>query len=189
LTDEQDWIEAARLGDVNAWDQLVQAHQQPIFRLAYLILGDADDAEDVAQETFLRAYAALDRFDISRPLRPWLMQITTNLCRNWLRSVARYLGALQNVLHNESISPTAIQQAEQNLEAAALWKAVRRLRMEDQQVIYLRYYLECSEMETAETLGIAQGTVKSRQHRALARLREVLQKEYPHMLQEGSDVF
>lgn len=189
MTDEQDWIDAARRGDANAWEQLVQAHQQPIFRLAYLILGDADDAEDVAQETFLRASAALERFDPSRPLRPWLMQITTNLCRNWLRSVARYLGALQNVFHNEPISPTAVQLAEQNLEAEALWKAVRRLRMEDQQVIYLRYFLDCSEMETAETLGVARGTVKSRQHRALARLRAVLQKEYPNMLQEKSDVF
>jgi RNA polymerase sigma-70 factor (ECF subfamily) len=188
LADEQGWIEAARRGDAGAWGQVVQAYQQPIFRLAYLILGDADDAEDIAQETFLRAYHALDRFDPDRPLRPWLMQITTNLCHNWRRSVGRYLSALQNLLRNEPASPTVLQQAEQHLEAEALWKAVRRLRMEDQQVIYLRYFLECSEAETAEALGVAHGTVKSRNHRALARLRALLQKDYPHLVQERSDV-
>lgn len=189
MTEEQGWIEAARWGDAAAWEQLVRAHQQPIFRLAYLLLGDSDDAEDVAQETFLRAYHALARFDSTRPLRPWLMRITTNLCHNWRRSVGRYLNVLQNVFNSEPREASAIQQAEQNLEAEALWKAVRRLRTEDQQIIYLRYFLECTEAEAAEVLGVAQGTVKSRSHRALERLRVVMQKEYPQMVQERSDVF
>lgn len=189
MTDKQGWIEAARRGDAAAWEQIVQAHQQPIFRLAYLLLGDADDAEDVAQETFLRAYHALARFDSTRPLRPWLLRITTNLCHNWRRGVGRYLAVLQNVLRSEPPPGSIPQQAEQNLEAEALWQAVRRLRPEDQQVIYLRYFLECSEAETAEVLGLAQGTVKSRSHRALDRLRSVMQQEYPQMAQERSDVF
>ncbi|MGE5463368.1 MAG: RNA polymerase sigma factor [Syntrophothermus sp.] len=189
MTDEQGWIEAARQGDADAWAQLVQLHQQPIFRLAYLLLGDPDDAEDVAQETFLRAYPALERFDSARPLRPWLMRITTNLCHNWRRSVGRYLSALQQVLQRDSTVRTAVQQAEQHLEAELIWKAVQRLRLEDQQVIYLRYFMECSEAETAEVLGVALGTVKSRHHRALARLRGVLEKDFPQLVQEGSDVF
>lgn len=189
MTDEQGWVEAARRGDAGAWEELVRAHQTSVFRLAYLLLGDADDAEDVAQETFLRTYHALDGFDSSRPLRPWLMRITTNLCHNWRRRVGRYLAALQNVLRQEPPAQTAVQQAEQRLEGEALWKAVRRLRLEDQQLIYLRYFLECSEVEIAQVFGIAQGTVKSRHHRALARLRAVLQNEYPQIVQEGSDVF
>lgn len=189
MTDEQSWVEGARRGNAEAWENLVQAHQQPIFRLAYLLLGDADDAEDAAQETFLHAYHALDRFDSSRPLRPWLMRITTNLCHNWRRSVRRYLTALQNTLRGEPAASSAILQAEQNLEAEALWKAVRRLRMDDQQIIYLRYFLDCSEAEIAEVFGVAHGTVKSRSHRALARLRAVLQKEYPQIVQERTDVF
>ena len=79
MSEEQGWIEAARRGDAGAWEQLVQAYQQAVFRLAYLLLGDADDADDAAQETFIRAYHALSRFDASRPLRPWLLRITTNL--------------------------------------------------------------------------------------------------------------
>jgi RNA polymerase sigma-70 factor, ECF subfamily len=187
LADEQSRVEAARRGDAAAWEQLVQAHQQGIFRLAYLMLGDADDAEDVAQETFLRAYHALDRFDASRPLRPWLAQIAANLCRNWRRSLGRYWSALQGLLRSEESRHGAVQQAEQNLESEALWKAVRRLRMEDQQVIYLRYFLDYSEAETASALGVALGTVKSRSHRALARLRAVLLDEFPTLAEEDTD--
>src|SRR3989337_1145960 len=101
LTEERDWIEAARRGDIEGWEHLVETHQQSIFRLAYLLLGDADDAEDIAQETFIHAYRALHRFDPTRPFRPWLMRIATNLCRNWHRRLRRYISALQNGLKNE----------------------------------------------------------------------------------------
>ena len=80
------WIESARQGDETAWVELVRLHQEAVFRLAYLFLGDPDEAEDAAQETFIRAYRALGRFDTSRPLRPWLLQIVANLTRNRRRS-------------------------------------------------------------------------------------------------------
>ncbi|HWR67263.1 MAG TPA: sigma-70 family RNA polymerase sigma factor [Bellilinea sp.] len=188
MAEEQDWIEAARQGDVDGWERLVATHQQSIFRLAYLFLGDADDAEDITQETFIHAYRALNRFDSARPFRPWLMRIATNLCHNWHRSLRRYLGTLQNVLNNEPRPATILEQAEHNVDMQNLWKAVNRLPLTDQKVIYLRYFLECSEVETAEVLGVALGTVKSRSHRALGRMRNVLLKEYPHLMQESSDV-
>ena len=187
--EERDWIQHARQGDAQAWELLVQTHQQPIFRLAYLLLGDADDAEDVAQETFIRAYHALGSFDSSRPLRPWLLRITTNLSHNWRRSAGRYVSALQNLLRREPPPSTASQQADQQLEADLLWQAVKRLSQPDQQVLYLRFFLDCSEMETAEVLNVAVGTVKSRQHRALARLRGVLQNDFPQLIKEETDVF
>jgi RNA polymerase sigma-70 factor, ECF subfamily len=187
LNVEQGWIEAAQQGDAQAWEQLVRVHQQAIFRLAYLFLGDADDAEDIAQETFVRAYHALGRFDTTHALKPWLMRITTNLCHNWRRGVSRYLAVLQQVWRREpAVSPPFLQ-AEQQIESETLWKAVRRLRPEDQQVIYLRYFLECSEAETAAVISVAPGTVKSRQHRALARLRQVLEKDDSPTMPEGSD--
>lgn len=189
MTDERDWVVATRDGNMDAWEQLVRAHQQSIYRLAYLLLGDADDAEDVAQETFLRAYHALGRFDPERPLRPWLMRITTNLCHNWRRKLGRYMAGLQKMMRSEETVSFAAHQIEARIEAEMLWKAVRRLRTEDQHVLYLRYFLECSEIETAEVLSVAHGTVKSRQHRALARLRELLQEEYPQLLPEESDGF
>src|SRR5689334_7811726 len=91
---ETDWVRRARQGDETAWELLVREHQQAIFRLAYLMLGDASDAEDVAQETFMRAFRALDRFDTSRAARPWLLSIAANLARNRRRSLGRYLQAL-----------------------------------------------------------------------------------------------
>lgn len=85
-------VNATRAGDEAAWETLLRAYQPAVFRLAYLLLGDADD---VAQETFLRAQKALPRFDIERPLRPWLFRIAANLARNKRRSLGRYFAALQ----------------------------------------------------------------------------------------------
>ncbi len=166
-------IARARAGESAAWEALAREHQQAVFRLAYLILGDPADADDVAQEAFIRAYRALDRFDSSRAARPWLLSIVANLARNRLRSAGRYWAALQRFARDEPARDLPLT------EAGDLWQAVRRLSRDDQQIIYLRYFLESSEAETAESLGIASGTVKSRTHRALARLRTVIEKEFP----------
>lgn len=185
---EAEWIERARQHDEAAWEALTRQHQAAVFRLAYLLVGDADDAEDVAQEAFIRAYRALDRFDATRPIRPWLLSITANLARNRLRSVGRYLNALNRLLRAEPEKVINVPEAsQQNLEAQALWQAVRRLGEADQQVIYLRYFLEMSEAETADVLSIAPGTVKSRLHRALGRLRNVVERDFPILRKEWVD--
>jgi RNA polymerase sigma-70 factor (ECF subfamily) len=167
---------------------LVEQHQAAAFRLAYLLLGDADEAADVAQEAFIRAYRALDRFDATRPFRPWLMRIVVNLAHNLRRATSRYLASLQRLIRADpdSIGETAKGRRSEpgGEESQILWQAVRRLKPMDQQVIYLRYFLEFSEAETAETLKIAPGTVKSRTHRALNHLRVVVEREFP-MLRES----
>lgn len=179
---EAESIRRARLGDSAAWEAIMRQHQEAVFRLAYLILGDPDDAEDVAQEVFIRAYRALARFDTSRPLRPWLLTITSNLSRNHRRSVGRYFAAIQRfargeiVLHGEvNIENMSARQR----DAHALWQAVKRLSDLDQQIIYLRHFLDLSVDETAVVLQIAPGTVKSRLHRALGRLRDVIEIDFP----------
>jgi RNA polymerase sigma-70 factor (ECF subfamily) len=183
--DEADLIRRARQGSSEAWEDLVRAHQEALFHLAYLLLGDAGDAEDVAQEAFIRAYRSLERFDAERPLRPWLLSIAANLARNRQRSAGRYLAALQRWFKAE---PAASQNIEergiQNLESQNLWLAVRRLDFTNQQVIYLRYFLEMSTQEVAETLQVPEGTIKSRLHRALQRLRGVIERDFPE-LSEG----
>ncbi len=166
------------------WEDIVRDHQEAIFRLAYLMLGDAAEAEDVAQETFINAYKALGRYDPVRPIRPWLMRICANLARNRRRSVGRYLRALQRVLANEPDPLSIHERSVRNIDAAALWQAVRRLSSHDQEVIYLRFFLEVPEAEMADVLDVAQGTIKSRLHRALARLREVVRREFPGLAQE-----
>jgi RNA polymerase sigma-70 factor, ECF subfamily len=170
----------ARAGDGAAWDALVREHQQAAFRLAYLFLGDASEAEDAAQEAFVRAYRALDRFDATRPFRPWLLSIVANLSRNRRRSLGRYFAAWRRMAEAATDRAPAADQPEK-WRAEALWHAVRRLSTQDQEVIYLRYYLELPEAEAAATLGVPAGTVKSRLHRALSRLRTVARAEFPEL--------
>ncbi len=181
---ESDLVRLARQGDGFAWERLVGEHQQPVFRLAYLLLGEPDDAQDVAQETFIRAYHALHRFDTERPLRPWLLRIAANLAYNQQRSLRRYLAALKRLAYEE---PQVLQNAHQPESHAdrALGEAVGRLKWRHREAIYLRYFLGMSEAEMADALGIAPGTVKSRLHRALNSLRQVIEKDYPHLKDES----
>jgi RNA polymerase sigma-70 factor (ECF subfamily) len=183
--DEPALIQRAAQGDKNAWESLMHAHQQAVFRFAYLILGDSDEAEDVAQETFLRAWKYLGRFDPSRPLPPWLLRIAGNLARNQRRSAGRYFAALVRSFQREPASATIEEKSLQHIEAQQLWQAIRRLQIPDQQIVYLRYFLNLSVAETAETLQVAEGTIKSRMNRALNRLRTVIQREFPAIIEGG----
>lgn len=174
---EAELVGRARSGDGAAWEALVRLHQDPIYRLAYLLLGDPDEAEDVAQETFIRTHRHLDHYDESRPLRPWLMRIASNLARNRRRSIARYWQAIERAARQQpaqvpSMNPDDVQE---------LWEAIQRLKHGDQQVIYLRYFLEVPEAEMASILEIPRGTVKSRLHRALTRLRNVIERQFPEL--------
>jgi RNA polymerase sigma-70 factor (ECF subfamily) len=177
---EAQQIRLARQGDQTAWEALMRAHQEPVFRLAYLLLGDPDEAEDIAQETFLRAYKALDGFDTERPLRPWLLRIASNLAHNRHRSLGRYIAALTRFAQQdpEGIKSTTI---EPEGESQALWQAVKKMKQPFQEVIYLRYFLDMPENEMAETLDIPAGTVKSRLHRALSKLRGIIERDYPEL--------
>lgn len=175
MVNESEQVVRARNGDQTAWTQLIQFHQEPVFRLAYLILGNAQDAEDVAQETFLRAFGALDRFDDARLLRPWLLQIARNLAYNRRRSLRRYWRAMNRLWAGEQLHTASVADAdERSIQAQALWQAMQGLKRQDQEVIYLRYFLELSVAEAADALGVAEGTVKSRLARALARLKPLL---------------
>ena len=178
--DEATLIRHATNGDATAWEPLVLAHQEAVFRLCYLLLGDPDEAEDVAQETFLRAWNHLKRFDATRPLRPWLLSIASNLASNRRRAVGRYLAALTRAFRNEPVTTASSEEkSTQRMEASDLWKAVQHLNLSDQQIIYLRYFLELSVTETAQALQVAEGTVKSRLSRALERLRGIIRQDFP----------
>ena len=177
--DESTLIRHAANGDASAWEPLVQTHQQAVFRLAYLLLGDPDDAEDIAQETFLRAWNHLKSFDQTRPLKPWLLSITANLARNRRRSAGRYLAALTRAFRDEPVPASVEDKNTQYMEANDLWKAVQNLREPDQQVVYLRYFMDLSVGETANVLQVAEGTVKSRLSRALEKLRAIIKQEFP----------
>ncbi|MBI5960647.1 MAG: RNA polymerase sigma factor [Chloroflexi bacterium] len=184
---EADLVYRARQGDQAAWSALVQQHQEALFRLAYLMVGDADEAQDIAQEAFIRAYRLWDRFDSTRPLRPWLLRITSNLARNHRRGAGRYWAALVRLVQSEAAGeePDSAETINgQQMEARALWQAVKKLDGKDQQVIYLRFFLDLPVAEVAETLELPPGTVKSRLHRALERLRGVIERDFPVLREE-----
>lgn len=183
LARQPDLVDKARRGDQAAWEALVRAHQQAVFRLAYLLVADPVEAEDIAQEAFLRAYLALARYDSSRPLRPWLLQIAANLARNRRRSLGRYLHALGRWRRAENNPVKGVEQAAgERLQASLLHQAVQRLPLSDQQVIYLRIFLELPVEEAALAMEAAPGTVKSRLSRALARLRTLIASDYPALM-------
>lgn len=184
---EVNLIDQARRGDQAAWSTLVARHQEAVFRLAYLLLDDPDEANDAAQEAFIRAFQALDRFDSDRSLRPWLLSIVANQARNRRRAMGRYLAALKRVFQSEGaalITPGPGDQQQQQWEARTLWQAIRRLKADDQEIIYLRYFLNLSVVETAEAVEIAPGTVKSRLSRALQRLQTVIDEQFPALREE-----
>ena len=173
-------VQQAQHGDAAAWEMLVRQHQEAAFRLAYLLLGNAADAEEVTQDAFMRAFLALDSFDRERPFKPWLLQIVRNLVKNRQRSLSRYWQMVQRWRHvqKSAVEPAPVCQD----EATLLWQAVQQLRPKAQAVIYLRYFLELSEAETAAALNIPAGTVKSRLHRALKRLKVVIETDYVELV-------
>ncbi len=183
--DESRTIQRAQNGDESAWTHLVSLHQEPIFRLAYLLTSDPHEAEDIAQETFIRAYRTISRFDASRPLRPWLFRISTNLAHNRHRSIRRYMHALSQLTQTQrAVEPATETKHSIRWESQALYEAIQRLRFQDQQVIYLRFFLEMSVEETAEIVEVASGTIKSRLNRAINRLRKVIEADFQDLKEE-----
>jgi RNA polymerase sigma-70 factor (ECF subfamily) len=182
--DEFALVRHAVNGDAAAWESLVGIHQEAVFRLAYLLLGDPDDAKDIAQDSFLRAWGHLGSFDTTRPLRPWLLSIAANLARNRRRSAGRYIAALMRSFRDEPASERIEERSARNFQARELWKAVQRLNVLDQQIVYLRYFLELPVTETAEILNVPEGTVKSRLSRALEKLRNIIRRDFPLLFEE-----
>jgi RNA polymerase sigma-70 factor (ECF subfamily) len=170
-------VARARAGDVAAYEELVRRYQQVAFRVAYVIAGSAQEAEDAAQEGFLRAYRALSQLRADAPLRPWLLTIIANAARTRRANVARHptlsLSVAADRASNEPDSSPewAAVMAEQRRELLA---AIQALRPDDREMIACRYLLDLSEAETAGVLGCPRGTVKSRLSRALQRLRQQL---------------
>lgn len=179
---ETDIIRQAQAGDLASWEPLVAAHQEAVFRFAYLKCGDTDEARDIAQETFIQAWKHIGDFDVTRDLRAWLLGITVNRARNHWRAAQRQLNYLREAFRERNAMPGAAEPARE--DRALLWQAVRELPRDFAEIIYLRYFLDVPTAECAQALGIAKGTVKSRLSRALAALETHLRSHYPELALE-----
>ena len=175
--EDAELVERARQGDVSAYEELVRRYQDLAARTAYVITGGAADAQDAVQEGFVKAYHSLARFRAGAPFRPWLLRIVANEAINRRRAAGRHqslaLRAAEGRLTGDAVpSPEGAALAQE--EHRELLAAMARLRPEDRLVIAYRYWFDLSELEMAEALGCARGTVKSRLSRATGRLREAL---------------
>jgi RNA polymerase sigma-70 factor (ECF subfamily) len=163
-------VREAQGGSEEALEELFRRHWRRAHRAAFLVVGDAAAAEDIAQESFLAAIRALDRFDRRRPFGPWLHRITVNRAIDFARA---------RKLRRESVLADATESAA--LEDAGLSDeliaALSELSPEHRAVIVLRYLLGYTPGEIGEILGLPRGTVNSRMRRALDRLRPAVEGE------------
>ncbi|MCP4362460.1 MAG: sigma-70 family RNA polymerase sigma factor [Chloroflexi bacterium] len=182
--DEQTWVRLAQQGDKAAFAELVRLHQTAVFNVAYRLFGRRQDAEDAAQEAFLRAYRALHRFDRSRPFAPWIKRITVNLCLNWLESerIRPQVSVADMTPREEEApgmdqwahqSPTPEQTMVQQENARRLRQAIVQLPTRYRAVIEYRHFQELSYEEIAVVMERPLSSVKS----DLFRARKMLGKQ------------
>jgi len=174
--EDSELVERAKR-DGRAYEELVRRYQDLAFRAAYHISGNAADAEDAAQEAFVKAYYALGRFRSGAPFRPWILSIVANEARNRRKAAGRRANLAVRAADAQALGDTALS-PEAAAEAAErrrmLLSAMQELRDDDRLVLTYRYFLDLSEAEMAGALHCARGTVKSRLSRAMDRLRQQL---------------
>ena len=171
-----DAVARARAGDARAYAELVRAHAGPALRVARLF-GAGADAEDVVQESLVKAYRALGGFRDGAPFRPWLLRIVANEARNLVRSRSRRGATEAAAAEPEPLPDDPAASAADRARRAELLSAVAALPERYRQVVTCRYLLDLDERETATVLGWPRGTVKSRLSRALRSLRVELSED------------
>jgi RNA polymerase sigma factor (sigma-70 family) len=172
-------VRRAREGDAAAYGELARRHRRAALRVATVVLGAADGADDVVQQAMVQAWRALDRFDVGRAFRPWLLRIVANLARNDRRSRGRRarLAVRAAGRADGSGAATPEEVVVGDAERRMVVNAMSRLAAPDRLVIALRHFEQLSEAEMADVLDCPAGTVKSRLSRAMARLRTELARQ------------
>lgn len=175
--EERALIERAQRGDTAAFGVLVQRYLERVYRVAHAIVRNADEAADIAQDTFVRAFRRMDRFDPQRPLFPWLYQIARNLALNRIERVRRREATLPEQDALLAVGPGPEEAMIAASESERVRAAVASLPEAHREVIELNHFQECSYREMADILGIPIGTVMSRLYHARRRLKRLLDEE------------
>jgi len=176
---EQDTINLVRNGDQAAFTVLVQTYQAPIYNLCYRMLGEAEQAQDAVQETFLRAYTQFHRYDPERPLKTWLFSIASHYCIDrlrrrrvtWLDIDDEQLGG-HAALRERRAGPEELALKEER--ASDVQALLQTLPAKDRAAVVMLYWYDLSYQEIAEVTGTTVSAVKSRLHRARATMAETL---------------
>ena len=177
-TTDEELVALSTAGDPESFNQLVVRWQRPIYALAYRVLGREEDARDVCQETFLRAFRALKGFKGQAKFSSWLYRIALNLCRDWIRRERR--SSLVTPLDDEPAPAdgsveTAEDQAIRRDLGRAIARAMSALSEEQRTTIVLKEYHALTFQEIADLQGCPLSTVKTRVYQGLSVLRRELQ--------------
>jgi RNA polymerase sigma-70 factor (ECF subfamily) len=159
---------AARGGDLDAFEGLVRRYQRRVYALAYQHLRDPDEAQDLAQEVFVRLYRNLHRYDPARPFQPWFWRLAVNVAASYRRRRPAAAAELRDV---------AAAEVAGREDAIPLERALADLNQDLRLPLLLHYYVDLPLDEIAEAMGLSLSAVKSRLHRARAILRRVLVEE------------
>lgn len=173
---EQAWVQQAQAGSRQAFSRLVEVYQRPVYNLTYRMLGNAQEAEDAAQETFLRAYSRLRQYDGDFKFSTWILSIANHHCIDRLRKRRTVQVSIDDnpVLQNlEEDSPLPEENLLDREAAAELQRLVSRLEPEYRTPLVLRYWEDHSYEEIAEVMGLTVAAVKSRLFRARKQVAEL----------------
>ena len=172
VLDDDTLIVRARDGDLAAFGELVGRHQRAALRLAAVISGSTEEADDIVQDAFVNVHRGLATHRGVGSVRSWMLRVVANQAKNHVRGRVRRLHRDDRHAGLQLRTATdAASAAIDHLEREELARALGRLRSDDRAVLGCRFVADLSEVETAAVLGLAVGTVKSRTSRALGRLR------------------
>lgn len=185
MNEEGTRVRLSQEGSDEAFTELIDAYQTHVYNLCYRMLGDAQAAEDAAQETFLRAYENLHRYDDRRPFGTWLLSIAAHYCIDRLRRRKFSFTSTDEDPGQDSLdlpdpdAPSPEIETIHREQREQMQLMLNRLNAVDRAAIVLRYWQDASEAEIAETLGLTVSAVKSRLHRARRELADHWQEAQP----------
>jgi len=191
VSEEQIWVLQAQKGDDEAFTRLVETYQKPVFNLCYRMLGEPDLAEDAAQETFLRAYQHLHRYDQKRPFATWLLSIAAHYCIDRLRRRKFSMFSMDaedeegNTFELPDIdAPNPEVESIKGQTNHRIHAMLKDVDETDRAAIIMRYWYDYSEKEIAESLQLTVSAVKSRLHRARKEMAGLWQDQEDDLLAE-----
>ena len=186
MNDELTWVIQAQQGSDEAFTKLVEEHQTHVYNLCYRMLGEPEAAEDAAQESFLRAYQNLHRYDQSRPFPTWLLSIAAHYCIDRLRRRKLSMFSLDEENDEgatfeiaDPASPDPEAESVKHEERDRLHGMLKDLDDTDRAAVIMRYWHDYSEVEIAESLQLTVSAVKSRLHRARRALAGMWEEQTP----------
>jgi RNA polymerase sigma-70 factor (ECF subfamily) len=184
INQEPEWLAQAQKGNAEAFSNLVETYQRPVFNLCYRMLGDPAEAEDASQEAFLRAFNGMQRYDRQRPFSTWLLSIAAHYCIDQIRR--RRVTILSMDATPEMDPPDLAPGPEASVSMSEEQRRVQRLlntlNPQDRAAVVMLYWYDMSYEEIASALSLTVSAVKSRLHRARLELAQNWSEQNPQIL-------